>query len=210
MRSVLPLLCIAACTLHAGTQSKIAIGDVVYNYVGCVYIDPQTGSGEVAGYFISFAGIEGSPFSGTPSEATAYFTFRSEPLTFSEFTAGDLTAIVLNEGKWHVYYNPAPAGKWSDPTSFSQGQVVVDFNHNALEQVTVGQVTTSVFSGDLLESFPFVYGGKPINLGDYVPNGIVNFGTQSTTSFTQAQTLQFPIVLPFAGSAIAKGGSHRQ
>ena len=187
-------------------QNRIPIGGVVYNYAGRAYVNPATGDGEVAGYFVEIAGIE-MPFQGAPSEATAYFTFRSDPLHSTELPPdGDLTVTILNYGKWHIYFNPKPAGDWSDPSSFSQGQLIADLDHNALEEVSVGPVTTDVFSGALLASYDFVYQKRKYNLADFCPDGITNFGTNSNTP--QTGTAELPLAFPFAGSAIAKGPTH--
>jgi hypothetical protein len=206
LRFLVTFLILVGSVGRGSAQNKIPIGGVVYNYVGRVYINPETGDGEVAGYFVEIAGIQ-SPFQGAPSEATAYFTFRSDPLHSTVLPPnGDLTVTVLNYGKWHIYYNPNPVGDWNHPSSFSRGQLIADLDHNALEEVSVGPVTTSIFSGALLASYDFVYGGTKYNFADFFPDGITNFGTATNTP--QTGTAGLPIALPFAGSAIAKGPTH--
>jgi hypothetical protein len=197
---------LAAWVPQALSQTKIPIGGIVYNYVGHVYINPATGTGEVAGYFASIAGIE-KPFNGAPSEATAYFTYRSDPLTFTALPADVDTAItILSAGKWHIYFNPNPAGNWADPGSFSQGQLVADLNHNALELVSnvPAGMHQAVFAGDLLASYDFVYAGRKLNFAEFFPDGITNFSS-ATNTLVPGGTSEFPIAFADAGWAIAKG-----
>jgi hypothetical protein len=201
------MLALAGSVPQVFAQTKIPIGGIVDNYVGHVYINPATGMGEVAGYFSSIAGIE-NPFQGAPSEATAYFTYRSEPLTFTALPADvDTAATLLNAGKWHIYFNSNPLshpGNWTDPASFSQGQLVADLDHNALQIVSSGPVHQAVFSGELLASYDFVYAGKTLNFAKFFPDGITNFSS-ATNTLVQGGVPGFPIVFADAGWSVAKG-----
>src|SRR5690242_12717223 len=47
------------------------------------FINPATGTAQVAGYFAFLEGVPGLFFSGNPSEATAFLTFRSDTLSLS-------------------------------------------------------------------------------------------------------------------------------
>jgi|SRR5215469_2045983 len=90
-------ICIVAAALatvvpQALSQSRISIDTIAYNYVGPICIDPASGTGQVAGYFASIAGID-SAFQATPSETTALFTYRSEREARSIFTS-----VVLADG----------------------------------------------------------------------------------------------------------------
>ena len=191
---------------RAVSQSRVSTGTIVYNYVGRIYIDPTTGTGQVAGYFASIAGID-NPFLGTPSEATALFTYRSEPLRFTTLPNDVDTGItLLGAGKWHIYYNANPAGKWNDPSSFSQGQVVADLTHNALQIVSSGPAHAAVFSGELLASYDFVYGGKTLNFAKAFPDGITNFSFATNTVVPGPN--EFPVTFADAGWSVAKGHTH--
>lgn len=192
---------------QALSQTRIPVGGVVYNYAGHVYINPVTGIGEVAGYFSSIAGTD-NPFQGAPSEATAYFTYRSDPLTFIALPADVDTAMtLLNAGKWHIYFNSNPAshpGNWADPASFAQGQLVADLDHNALQIVSSGPVHQAVFSGELLASYDFVYAGKTLNFAHFFADGITNFSS-ATNTLVPGGAQGFPVVFADAGWAVAKG-----
>jgi hypothetical protein len=184
-------------------HSRLSTGTIVYNYVGRIYIDPATGAGQVAGYFTSIAGID-KAFLGAPSEATAFFTYRSEPLHFQTVPNDvDTSITLLDAGKWHIYYNPNPAGNWNDPGSFSQGQVVADLTHNALQIVSSGPAHAAVFSGELLASHDFVFGGKTLNFASFFPNGVTNFSFATNT--VVAGPSEFPVTFADAGWGVAKG-----
>ena len=207
MRFVITSMFLAVCTSLGQSQDKIPIGGIVYNYVGHVYIDPTTGTGEVAGYFASIAGIE-NPFADPahPGEANAFFTYKSDPLQFTNLPADIDTGItLLNSGNWHIYFNPSPNGNWNDPDSFSQGQLIADLNHNGLELVSTGAGHQGVFSGELLASYEFTYvNGENFDFGKFFPNGITNFSSATNTTLAHGVP-GFAVVFADAGWAVAKG-----
>jgi hypothetical protein len=187
----------------AFAQKRVPAGGIVWNYVARVYFNPNNGTGQVAGYFTYFPGVDGL-FAGSPSEATARFTFRSDTLQLQPVpTEGSLSVILANSGEWRIYFNPTPAGNWSDLDSFSRGQVAAVLTHGAKELISTGASGTSMFSGDVLESHDFVFNGQKLNLGKIFPDGITNFSTIS--NLPVSGTPEFPVGLPYAGSAIAKG-----
>jgi hypothetical protein len=173
-----------------------------------VYINPANGTAQVAGYITNIEGVSGL-FQGAPSEASAYFTFRSDVLHLQPLPAqGDLSVILAEAGKWRIYFNPTPAGNWNDLDSFSHGQVAVVLTHSAKELISAGSAGTSMFSGDVLSSYDFVLNGETLNLGKVFPDGITNFSTISGTAVSG--TSEFPVGLPYAGSAIARGPKHNE
>lgn len=211
-RRALPILFIlgilASLVPAAVSENRVSTGTIVYNYVGRIYIDPATGTGQVAGYFPSIASIGiDKAFQGTPTEATAFFTYRSEPLRFTNLPSdGDTAITLLDAGKWHIYFNPNPASNWNEPSSFSQGQLIADLTHNALAIVSTGQAHQAVFSGELLAGYDFVFNGKNLNLADFFPDGITNFS--SATNTVVRGPSDFPVTFPDAGWAVAKGRTH--
>jgi hypothetical protein len=187
----------------AFAQKRVPAGGIVWNYVARVYFNPNNGTGQVAGYFTYLPGVDGL-FAGSPSEATARFTFRSDTLQLQPVPAeGALSVILANAGEWRIYFNPTPAGNWSDLDSFSRGQVAAVLTHGAKELISTGISGTSMFSGDVLESHDFVLNGQKLNLGRIFPDGFTVFSTIS--NIPVGGTSDFPVGLPYAGSAIAKG-----
>lgn len=209
--SAIPLCLFAFVLLLSTTrgfaQKRIPTGGIVWNYVGRVYINPTNGTAQVAGYFTNIEGV-GSLFAGPPSEATAHFTYRSDLLHLQPLSPeGDFNVTLANAGKWQIYFNPMPTGNWNDLETFSHGQVVAVLTHSVKELIAAGPNGTSMFSGDLLSSADFVLNGVKLNLHEIFPNGFTNFSTISGTPLSGAS--DFPIALPYAGSAIAKGPEHK-
>lgn len=184
-------------------QKRVPAGGIVWNHIARVYFNPANLTGQVAGYFTYFPGVDGL-FEGAPSEATAHFTFRSDTLHLQPLPAlGGLSVILAGGGEWRIYFNPTPAGNWSDLDSFSRGQVVAVLTHGPKELISAGAVGTSMFSGEVLTSYDFVLNGQKLNLGNIFPDGITSFSTISNAPVSG--TSDFPVALPYAGSTIAKG-----
>jgi hypothetical protein len=190
-------------TTLAFAQKRVPAGGIVWNSVARVYFNPNNGTGQVAGYFTYFPGVDGL-FAGTPSEATARFTFRSDTLQLQPVPSqGGLSVILANSGEWRIYFNPTPSGNWSDLDSFSRGQVAAVLTHGTKELISTGVSGTSMFSGDVLSSSDFVLNAQEVNLGKIFPHGFTVFSTISNVPVSG--TAEFPVGLPYAGSAIAKG-----
>jgi hypothetical protein len=188
-------------------QKKVPAGGIVWNGIAQVYFNSTNGTGQVAGYFTYFPGID-DLFTGSIGVATARFTFRSDTLQLQPVAPkGSLSVILAGAGVWKIYYNATPTGDWSDLDSFSQGQVVAVLTHDPKELISTGASGTSMFSGDVIATYDFALNGQTFNLGKIFPDGFTNFSTISNAPVTG--TTEFPIGLPYASSAIAKGPEHR-
>jgi hypothetical protein len=109
------------------------------------FINPATGSAQVAGYFVFVEGVRGPIFSGNPDEATAFLTFRSDTLSLSSPIANgpDVSATMISPGTFAVYFNSAPSGNFASLDSFSSGKPIATF------QRSTGMITSIVgSSGD--------------------------------------------------------------
>ena len=62
-----------------------------------------------------------------------------------------------------------------------------------------------MFSGDVIETYDFVLAGQTYNLDKIFPDGFTNFSTISNVPVSG--TSEFPVGLPYASSAVAKGRS---
>jgi len=171
------------------------------------FINPVTGTAQVAGYFTFLEGTPGPFFSGLPSEATAFFTFRTDTLTLTPPIANgpNVSAIMFTPGILTVYFNTSPSGNFSNLDSFSSGTPIATFRRSAgmLTNVT-GSTGVATLSAKLISSQDFVFQGRTINFRDFVPNGVTIFDT--TSSNFVGGTAEFPIAQPFTFSAIAIGG----
>lgn len=194
-------------TIFGFAQKRVPPGEIAWNSVSQVYFNPSNGAGQVAGYFTYFPGIDGL-FVGAPSASTAHFTFRSDTLQLEPLPPqGNLNVLLAGAGVWKIYYNPSPAGDWTNLDSFSQGQVVAVLTHGPKELIGTGAAGTSMFSGDVIATYDFALNGKTFNLGKIFPDGFTNFSTISNAPVSG--TSEFPVGLPYASSAIAKGPQTR-
>lgn len=169
------------------------------------FINPSTGTAQVAGYLLFVEGAPGPFFSGNPSEATAFFTLRSDTLSLSPPIANaDVSATIFSPGTFTVYLNSSPSGNFASLDSFSSGIPIATFRRSTGMITSVNSSTgTSTFSAKLVSSQDFVFQGRTVNFGNLVPNGVTVLITTSPNFI--GGTAAFPIAQPFTFSAIAIG-----
>ena len=193
----------AGLTRPSATKSRQVPGaGVAWYVVGRVLIAPD-GTGQETGYFVFLDGIQEPLFAGAASEATAYFTVRSDPFSIHNIQNGDLTVTLLSQGDFKLYYNANPHADFSDPNTFSSGQLIATFRRVKATLISVGSMTIDVFWASLKSSNRFVHQGKTYDLKTVVPNGITEIGTASTKAMPAIAG--FPAVLPFVGASLAVG-----
>ena len=182
------------------------IAGVVWYAVGRFY-EAADGTLEDAGYFLHLGGVEGPLFTGMPGEATACFTFRSEPFRLEgSVKNGDLSVSLDATGGFSLYFNAEPCGDWSRPESFSRGKRIATFERLFTAVGTaVGPVGSNLFTAALRTSEDFHFGGRTWNLGRYMPRGITQMGLGSTTPLPGIPG--YSKVTAFVGSAMALGGN---
>jgi hypothetical protein len=130
------------------------------------------GTGEGAGYFTFIAGIPGPFFAGRPSEATAFFTFRSAPFSTVPIPNGTVTALLHPPGSFTIYLNTAPNGNWNNFSSFSQGQPIAVLEFGATQDINDGSVQIGYTSARLAVSSDFEFRGRRLNFKDLFPTGV--------------------------------------
>jgi hypothetical protein len=170
------------------------------------FINPSTGSAQVAGYFIFVEGAPGPFFSAMPGEGTAFLTLRSDTLSLTPPIANgpDVSAIMFTPGTFTVYFNTSPSGNFANLDSFSSGVPVATFRRSAgMITSVVGSTGSSTFSAKLISSHDFVFQGETLNFARLVPHGVTVLIT-TTNNFVQG-TAAFPVAQPFTFSAIAMG-----
>jgi hypothetical protein len=178
--------------------------------VGRVYFD-NAGNAQVAGYFSDINGIGASDtlFNGTPGERTAFFTFRSDPLTFKSLSNGDITLFLGSAGKYNIYYNPNPQGDWSNPDSFSAGQKfpeshpIAQFMRPEFLDLQFESFSFSqhAITETLVASQDFIFDGAMYNFNQLTPGGITLYNYVSNKPLPAVAG--FPLVLPYAGNCVA-------
>lgn len=119
---------LVGCLATSQAQQAVPAAQVVWQHVGRFYLNPNTGQAVYAGYLVHINGINSSLFNGSPSEATAYFTFSTDVLSLTPMpNNGDMALSLVSAGIFNVYYNNNPNGDCSNPASFSSGQLIATF-----------------------------------------------------------------------------------
>jgi hypothetical protein len=194
------------CLLPSEAQEEIPAAQTVWQHVGRIYVNPSTGKAIYAGYVVHLSGISASLFDGSPSEATAYFTFSTDIISLTPIPSnGDLTLYLVSAGTFNVYYNASPHGDWSDPRTFSSGQLIATFaRHQSLfpEFKTVG---VHALSETLQSSETFTFNGQALNFKNMVPHGIT-FASFFSTTALKTKLADYPVAYAAAGTVIAVGG----
>jgi hypothetical protein len=129
------------------------------------------GTGEGAGHFIFIQGIAGSLFSGQPSEATAFFTFKTERFSTGVISNGSVKALIHPPGRFTIYLNNTPSGNWSDFTTFAQGQPIAVVEFGTTQDINTGSVQIGYSSAVIVQSISFEFQGQHYNLRDLFPHG---------------------------------------
>jgi hypothetical protein len=191
--------------LPAGAQ-QTPPSAVACNFVGRFYLNPISLQGEVVGYFTNihgiFDGLSAPLFNGTPSERTAFFTFRSDVFSLDALPAnGDLELFLVSAGKFNVFFNPAPNCDWSNPDTFSNGQQIANFTRPEVLDLQFESTSQHIITETLISSRFFTFKGQNYNFSEIIPGGITLFEAISNTPLPA--TASFSIVLPFAGTGIA-------
>ncbi|WP_044559906.1 hypothetical protein [Azospirillum sp. B4] len=157
-----------------------------------------------------FDGPPGAP----PSEATAHFTFAARPFTAGGVANGALSLSLDPVGEFSLYLQRQPAASFDRPASFARGERIATFRRTSLVAgttvaVAVGAVLApvaggTIFSARLVDSLPFEFGGRLLDLADAIGAGITQFGTSAATPVTPPPA-GYTTMLPFTGSALALG-----
>ena len=201
----LTALTISLLGIVAPLQAQVPAAQVVWQHVGRVYVNPNTGKALYAGYLVHINGLPTSLFNGAPSEAAAYFTFSTDVLSLTPLPAnGDVGLSLVSAGTFNVYYNAVPSGDWNNPNSFSSGQLIVTFARDESLLPQVGPIITHGLSEVLASSSKFAFAGQTYNFNKIAPNGITFAQYFSTTPIITG-VADYPIALPGAGTTMSVG-----
>ena len=205
---------VALTTIFAGLGAAAAgqpvpAGAVACNLIGRGFVNATQGT--AVGYFTSITGISGSLFNGSPSEKTAFFTFRHDvgSLTSPPPPNGDFTFFVLSAGRYNIYFNQNPNGDWSNQDTFSGGT----FPGNPVAQFTVPETLffgphqffgKHVYTATLVSSREFTFNGHKYDFKTIAPGGLTIDETLNSTPDVPGVT-DFPGGIAFAGNCLAVG-----
>lgn len=202
---------------------QIPAGAVACYFVGRAFLRADLSQGEVVGYFTDIYGIGASDtlFNGSPSESTAFFTFRSDVLSQTPLPLnGDIGLDLVSAGTFNIYHNPNPNGDWSKPDTFSGGQPfptsqpIARFMRpeSLLLQILQSDVANPppfesiarhVLTETLVSSQSFTFNGHRYDFSTLVPGGVTLNELVSNTGVPGVTNPNFPVGFAFAGNCLA-------
>jgi hypothetical protein len=189
---------------------KTPAARVVWHHVARALLNPSTGTGQVIGYISQIDGVSTSIFSGAPSEATAFFTFRTDTISLTPMASnGDIQLVLLSPGTLNVYFNPSPANDWSQPDSFSSGQLIATFSRAESMLIAFGPLQADTASFRLESSQNFTFDGQTRNFKALDPHGVTVTNITSSTLIPTG-IVGLPIAFALAGQAVAIGRAHTE
>ena len=188
---------------------SIPAGQTILTFVNRLLINPPQVL--VYGYFVDLAGIPGPLFSGAPGENTAYFTWSLNAQGAVQLQNGDTkdpgainVAVLPAAETFNVYFNATPNQNWSNPASFSAGQLIATFKSAPGTQTGAGPVAFVTQSYSLVSGHQFTFKGETYNLARLIPHGFTNFSVSGNIPLGGA--IAPPLTFAAAGSAVAIGG----
>lgn len=182
-------------------KDRAGPGTAVWHYVGRVSLNFTNGTGTVYGYFTAIEGVGAGPalFKGTPSESTAYFTFRADIRFMPLAGNGDFGSqfavfpTFVLPGDFKVYYSANPSANWTRPDTFSSGQLIATLARKAEQFATIGPVATNTATARLTSGDEFTFGNRA-----YDSREIVRAVTNVTTGNAIPLSGSTPVTPSFA------------
>lgn len=206
---IFPVLALLPNTLFcqaqvASTLSVTPTNAVVWQHVGRLYLDPNTGKAVYAGYLVHAYGITSSLFNGSPSESTAYFTFSTDVLSLTPLPSnGNMALSLVSAGTFNVYYNTNPNGDWNNPATFASGKLVATFVRTESLFPVIGAFGVHNLSESLQSSQSFYFDGRTQNFNRIAPHGITFAQFADMTPL--AGIVQYPVAFSAVGTTTAIG-----
>ena len=186
-------------------QESTPASQVVWQHVGRIYLNPNTGKAVYAGYLVHINGITSSLFNGSPSEATAFFTFSTDVLSLTPLpNNGNVALSLVSAGTFSVYYNMRPDGDWRNPGTFSSGQLIATFTRAESLFPQIGPIGFHSLSESLASSRSFTFDGQTFNFDRIAPHGVTF--AQFFSSTPLSGITDYPVAFAAAGSTTAVGG----
>jgi hypothetical protein len=199
---------VALTTIFAGLDSaasdqRTGSLPVACNYIGRGYVNPEALQGTAVAYFTNIPGISGSLFNGSPSEKTAFFTWRQENSLTQLPMNGSFGFYLGSAGSFYIYFNPNPNGDWSNLDTFSGG----NFPGNPIAQFARPEtlffanefVVKHVHPEILVSSRPFTFNGHTYDFKNIAPDGLTFVELGNPTPDVPG-VQDFPVGLSIAGN----------
>jgi len=194
------------CFVPLAALGETPASQVVWQHVGRIYVNPNTGRAIYAGYLVHIYGISSSLFDGDPSENTAHFTFSTDVLQLTPLpNNADIALDLVSAGTFSVYYHASPDGDWSDPRTFADGQLIATFQRQESLFPIIGPLGLHSLSESLLSSRDFTFSGQTFNFNRIAPHGITFSQFFSSNPISGGGFGDYSVVFPSAGAVVAIG-----
>lgn len=186
---------------HAKAADGPPVGPVAMHQIGRALFAAD-GTAEVIGYLAFIKGISGPLFAGPPSEATAFFTYRSNRFSPQAISNGDISVFLITGESISVYFNRSPHGDWNNPDSFSSGQLVATLTRREpLLVINAGTMFNAFSSSELATSHEFVFNDQAVDFKALFPSGLAWLETATSTFL--AGPPGFAAAQPLAGTMLS-------
>jgi len=187
----------------------VAGGAVAAHLIGRLLIAAD-GTAQLVGYYPYIEGLPGPFFAGNPGEATAYFTFvTATPFQVQLVPNGNITHLFSNPIgdtaiNVNAYYNSSPGGDFTNPGTFSSGQLIATFRaRKGIGTAILGTAGLEMGTLDLISTSPFSFQGQTIDLSGL--GGGITITTLVAGAPVTGNLLTPPAAIPFGGTATAIG-----
>jgi hypothetical protein len=178
---------------------------VVWQHVGRLYLNQDTGKAVYVGYLVHLNRTTESLFDGAPGEASAYFTFSTDVLSLTPLPSdGNVGLNLVSAGTFSVYYNQRPNANWNDPSTFSSGRLIATFVRQESLFPLLGSIGTHNLSETLGSSHSISFGSQTIDFKHLTPNGITFAQFVNGTPFSSG-IMNYPVAFAAAGTTTAVG-----
>lgn len=190
------------------TASNLPTGVIAAHLVGRL-TGSSSGDFSLIGYFANIEGLNVPLFAGDPGEATAMVTFRSDPFQLSSIPNGSAFHVLrrpssANPPTVKVYLNLSPKGDFSQPDTFSGGQLIGEMRTHGVQGILVpGQLFKLDGTVELANATPLTILGQVLDIGALISTVTVSFtGVPPSTADFQSGSA---VSIPFSASAVVAG-----
>jgi PKD domain len=194
------LLAVASC--YGQSSGPTSPGEVASTSVSRGALAPDFLHAFGFGYYTYINGVNGPMFNGLPSEATAFFTFKTSVASTLPLAQNiDMSPALSSGATYDIYYDPNPNHTWTDSNSFTTGTKVATFQRTGFILSGIGFAAFETFNSSLTFSQPFTFNGQTNDFKNLTP------GLRTSNMFGRfpfpSGIPDFPVFLSFSGNAVA-------
>jgi PKD domain len=184
------------------TTGPTSDAEIAWFWTGRAGFNPTNGNVLPYGYLTIINGVNSPMFSGAPSEATAFFTFRYSMFQALPLPSNlDQNLFLTTPATFDLYYDPNPNRNWNDPTTFSTGTKIATFSRPGFQGEQLYVTQYQAYSAKLVSSQPFTIGGQTLDFANLTPG--VTVGDYLGVIPGEGFSLDFPLVFSISSYAVA-------